>query len=397
MKLVIMNANGLQRIDGKYYSVFSWILFPVRLAVQCEKVTLLAPVIIRNGGAPSPGTWFVDVGRLNIEEQDYFRGFAQYYRHLPFRFRKLKRKVMQLVKEHDAVVVRIPNPMISLLTKCAIVQKRPLVLVFGGDMTAQSNLVHTGCRLKRFLYSIILKVLWLEQNKCARCADMVYVYSNEIARKLELNHENVRLMRTPHMSIDDFKYRDDTCRSHVIRLLRVCWLMPCKGIEYLLEAMAILVGRELPVRLEIAGEENCRGYQKKLQKLTERLGISDRVVFTGWIPFDRMKDVYLRSDIQVISSIAEGTPRCIQEGAAHGLPLVSTTAGGCTDALTHGVDALLVPPTDAKSIADAVAKIIKDGELRRKLIKASYSKASRFTSETAGMQFLNEIRSIVGS
>jgi glycosyltransferase involved in cell wall biosynthesis len=249
---------------------------------------------------------------------------------------------------------------------------------------------------KRFIYSIVLKFLSLQERKCARCADMVYVYSNEIGRRLELNEEDVKLMRTPHMSMDDFKYRNDTCQSDVVRLLRVCWLMPNKGIEYLLEAAAMLVRRGLSVKLEIVGKEDFPRYQEKLEKVAERFEISDRVIFTGWVPFNRIQDVYLRSDIQIISSIAEGTPRCIQEGAARGLPLVSTTAGGCADALTDQVNALLVPPADAKSIADAVEKITKGEGLRKKLIKGGYEMASKFTFENAGMQFLNELKEIAG-
>ncbi len=112
------------------------------------------------------------------------------------------------------------------------------------------------------------------------------------------------------------------------------------------------------------------------------------------MPFDRIWEVYVRSDIQVISSIAEGTPRCIAEGAARGLPLISTTAGGCADALIHKVNAFLVPPRDAQSIAEVVEQLIRDKRVRQQLIKGGYDMARRFAFEKAGKRFLNDLKTI---
>lgn len=394
MRLLIINENPLEKIDQDYYSIYSWIRFPVQLAEQCQKVTLWSPIMVRD--VPSPDVWLVELGNLNIEEHDYYESFAQYYRLLPLRFLKWRKKTEQLIKKHDAVVLRVPSPMISVITRCALRQKKPLVLIIAGDIVTGSSRVIASSGLKRLIYLILVNFLALQEKKWAKCATMVYVYSNEIKQRLRIKSGNVKLMQTPHVSLLNFKYRSDTCQSNRVRLLRVCWLMPNKGIEYLLKAVAILVKKGLPLELEIAGKEREPGYQAKLQKLAEQLGVTNRIFFTGWVPFDRIWKVYVRSDIQIISSVAEGMPRCIVEGAARGLPLVSTTAGGCADTLTHKVNAFLIPPQDAQSIAEAVEQLIRDKRLRQGLIRGGYDMARGFTFEEAGKRFLNDLRRIAG-
>jgi L-malate glycosyltransferase len=132
-----------------------------------------------------------------------------------------------------------------------------------------------------------------------------------------------------------------------------------------------------------------------LEKYAQKLNAQEWVHFSGWIPFHRISEAYLRSDIQVVSSLAEGTPRVVQEGLAHGLPLVCTRVGGCTRLLTHEKNALLVPPSDPKEIASAVQRIIVDGKLRRELIQNGYELARSFTSEELGSKLLEDVREMV--
>ena len=172
-------------------------------------------------------------------------------------------------------------------------------------------------------------------------------------------------------------------------------LVPSKGLECLLQTAALLAGRGLPIRLDLIGKERVPGYRASLERLARSLGIGNCVEFSGWIPFDRLQEKYLQSDIQVISSLAEGTPRVILEGAARGQPLVSTNVGGIPDVVKDGYDAVLVPPGDPTSLADAIERVIKDGLLCRRLVEGGYRSAREASFERAGMQFLADLQSLV--
>lgn len=393
MKLLVISESPLDRIDGEYYGVDPWIRLPLQFATHAD-VTLWAPV--RSGRrVPHPDSWRVDVGPLRIEGHDLYHSFAGYYRLWPRRVLTWRRRARQLMARHDAVILRLPSPMVGLVTRGARRAGKPLVFIVAGDMLAQSDRIIASRGLKRVMYTRLTRMLARQERRLGRSAAIVYAYNAELAERHRGNDRPVHRLRDPHLSLGDLVHREDTCAGEEVRILRVCWLLPSKGVEYLLESVALLRSQGRGVRLEIVGKERTPGHAAVLERRVRELGLAEVVTFAGWVPFDRMPSVYLRSDLQVISSLAEGTPRCIDEGAAHGLPLVSTTAGGCADVLQHERTALLVPPADPVAMAAAIGRVIDDGELRRALIRAGYDLARSATFEVAGRAFLDGLRRLL--
>lgn len=392
MKVLLLSESPLELLDGEFYAVDPWVIFPLRLAQECRKMTLWAPVAhLPAGRKPVPGSWKLVPGKLIIAEHDCYHSFASYYRLLPWRFPAWKKAAEALIAEHDLVAVRHPSPMVSLVASVARRLKKPMVMLLAGDV-AQSDRIVGSRGLKRWLYCCLVRFWIAEERRCCRQAVLIYAYNRALAQRHADRGKAVKFMRTPHVSLSDFRYRQDTCQGERIRLLRVSWLIPIKGLSTLLKSLRILLDRRLPVELEIAGKERENGYCRKLKDLAADLGVSDRVIFSGWKPYQEMPQVYWRSDIQVISSISEGTPRSIVEGACCGLPLVSTLAGGCADTLVDGREALLVPVEDPGALAGAVERLIRDNELRRRIIRNGYEMAVQSSFEQMGMRVLREMR-----
>jgi len=393
MKLLVVTESLLERVGAVYYAVDTWIRFPQFLAAHGAEVTVWVPV--RTASAAPAGSWPVDLGGLTVEPHDPYRSYAAYYRLWPRRVLAWRGRAARLTAAHDVVMLRLPSPMLRLITRAARRASTPLVLMVAGDSLAQSDRIQASRGLRRVLYERATRYLVGQERRCARHAAIVYAYSEELAARHRAGGAPVRRFRTPHLSVRDIVKRDDTCQAPEVRILRACWLVPSKGLECLLDAMAVLRSRGRRVRLEVVGQERGSGYTERLLARARQLGVADVVALSGWVPFDRIREVYLRSDVQVISSLAEGTPRCIVEGAAHGVPLVSTTAGGCLDVLEHERTALLVPPGEAAAIAGAVERVIDDGRLRRALIAHGYGMARAATFEAVGPGFLDELRSLV--
>src|SRR5262249_7551385 len=89
----------------------------------------------------------------------------------------------------------------------------------------------------------------------------------------------------------------------------------------------------------------------------ERVGVSDRVIFTG---FRRDVPAVLASlNVSVMPSLNEALSNVLLESMAAGAPTVATRVGGTPEALVDGATGLLVPPADASALADAIVRLLE--------------------------------------
>ncbi|TXT54880.1 MAG: hypothetical protein BAJATHORv1_50132 [Candidatus Thorarchaeota archaeon] len=119
---------------------------------------------------------------------------------------------------------------------------------------------------------------------------------------------------------------------------------PAKGLEYLLEAFALFIATKEATLLIVGSvPDNQTSYYNKIVSLLERLGIQDHVHFTGFIPHKQIPSLLKEVDIFVMASVSEGTPVCIIEAMAMGLPIIATDVGGIGDLIINDYCGSLVP------------------------------------------------------
>jgi glycosyltransferase involved in cell wall biosynthesis len=127
----------------------------------------------------------------------------------------------------------------------------------------------------------------------------------------------------------------------------------------------------------VVGDGELRG---DLEAYAARLGLAERVVFTGWVR--EMAPVYAALDVVALTSLNEGTPVTLIEGMAAGRPVVSTAVGGVPDIVAHGETGLLVPSGDADALAEAIVELLRDPARRRALGRAGREAVrTRFAAE----------------
>jgi glycosyltransferase involved in cell wall biosynthesis len=107
---------------------------------------------------------------------------------------------------------------------------------------------------------------------------------------------------------------------------------------------------------------------EKLRVLTEKKGLSDRVVFLGNRSHDELPDILRSADIFVRASLSEGLGNAFLEAMMAGLPVVGTPVGGIPDFLLDGQTGVFCEPRSPESIAKAVTRIRTEEGLREKLI-----------------------------
>jgi glycosyltransferase involved in cell wall biosynthesis len=136
-----------------------------------------------------------------------------------------------------------------------------------------------------------------------------------------------------------------------------------KGVPVLIEALGRLAVSGLDWRAVIAGDGDAVPYRAEV----ERLGLSARVTFPGWLGEAETHAHLARAALLVLPSAAEGLPMAVVEAYAWGVPVISTPVGSTPDILHDGVEGLMVPVGDAEALATALQRLIGDPDLRRQL------------------------------
>jgi glycosyltransferase involved in cell wall biosynthesis len=142
-------------------------------------------------------------------------------------------------------------------------------------------------------------------------------------------------------------------------------LIPRKGHIYLLQAVADLRRDHPGIRLIIFGE-GYLGNQLRSQVAT--LGLDDLVQFAGFR--DDLDSFVGCFDIFAHPALAEGLGVAALKASAAAVPVVGFAAGGLPEAVVNDVTGLLVPPEDVDGLRNAIARLIDDDKLSRRLGRA---------------------------
>jgi len=210
---------------------------------------------------------------------------------------------------------------------------------------------------------------------------------------------------TVHNGIDprQFYFVDD--RKH-LQAVRVKYQLPekyivwvgqivsRKNVKRLLQAFA-QIAPEIPHDLVIAGEQRFGAKDKEELAVIKELGIEQRVRFIGWVSHDDLPAIYRLADLFPFPSLYEGFGIPLVEAMACGCPIV--TANTCAPPEVVAGAALLVDPYDVAAIAEAMRTMLRDTDLREKLVARGLQRAKDFSWEKCARQVLDVLDSVGGS
>jgi glycosyltransferase involved in cell wall biosynthesis len=134
-----------------------------------------------------------------------------------------------------------------------------------------------------------------------------------------------------------------------------------KGLEYAIEAIARLKNKN--ITFTVIGPDG--GEAKRLEKLIQERGISDRVQLLG---FKENATSYLHLfDIFTLTSVKEGLPYAVLEAGLAELPVVASNVGGIGEIIEDGKSGILIEPKNVEQIVESLSKLIDDQKLRATL------------------------------
>jgi len=313
--------------------------FPLRFAFQMVASCLLAPFLAVRFkdyhlflGANQPGAYMAWVV-AGILKKPYFVYLSQPNRVLYPR----DNENWQNVKDYyllNKVINSCFRPIIALLDKKSI--------------TGGKNLFINGSFVAKEIVKVYRPKIWADCPGGAKPAPIRVLSRDPLKGLVKINGYR---LKKPYILF--------TSRHE-----------PWKRFDLAIEVLAKVNKEYADVRLVIPGAETS--LTPKLKQLAARLGVFDKVVFTGPISQSSLWNLYQNAYLYIFTSEKEDLGIVVEEAQASGTPVVAWRSGGPTVTVVDGETGFLITPYDQNKMAEKIVYLLNNPQIRNRMGKAAW-------------------------
>ncbi|MBQ6991808.1 MAG: glycosyltransferase family 4 protein [Clostridia bacterium] len=195
---------------------------------------------------------------------------------------------------------------------------------------------------------------------------------NELQRLFGLPYEKINVIpnginTTAYTGIEkDYEFRRQYAMDNEKIILFMGRLVYEKGVQHLISAMPKILDRYHDAKLLIAGKG---GMESELKAQVERMGLGDKVYFTGYLNARQVSKMYRCADVSVFPSTYEPFGIVALEAMLAGVPTVVSDVGGLNEIVAHGVDGMKSYAGNSNSLADSILELLFKPELCDNIVK----------------------------
>ena len=190
---------------------------------------------------------------------------------------------------------------------------------------------------------------------------------------------------------DIFRRADkaQTPKSDRLTILFVGRLYPIKGVNFLVEALAMLRENRYDAELIIVGDGEQR---QSLESQVASSGLAGHVKFVGRVSNRQLPAYYQQAAMVAVPSVVlasgetEGMPVVILEAMACGVPVVASDVGGVSDLIRDGDNGMLVEPAKPRELARAMEQVAAN---RERMSENAYNTGQKYSWKNIGQAYLD--------
>jgi glycosyltransferase involved in cell wall biosynthesis len=320
--------------------------------------------------AAAPGRQRVDGPGVSVVPVRHYQGPREYLRASA----QVRRQVRDATRRPTAMILRT-GVLTGLAAPLLARTGHPYAMEVAGDpwdVFAPGVVEHPARPFFRWWFTRQL------QRQCRQAAQCLYVTGATLQRRYPCGGPTVGISNVElHGATVPHPRAESASAPASPRLVFVGALEQMyKAPDVLLDAVALLAGRGMDVRLCMVGDGR---YLRDLREQAERLGIAGRVEFAGSLPAGEAVRARLdEADLFVLPSRTEGMPRALIEAMARGLPAIGSTAGGIPEVLAPED---MVPPGDAAALADAMERVLASPSRMAEMSARNLARAAEFSHD----------------
>lgn len=246
------------------------------------------------------------------------------------------------------------------------------ILLHGGDLLVLQHQIHRSAVKWRAARALLASASVLVAN-----SEWTRGLCQAVLRELQLDTTDGRVRRVP-LGTDPEFFRPGVPADQVREryglgpgrwILSVAGLVPHKGIDTVLRALALLDGPESDVSYAVVGEGEGR---RPIEALIRELALGERVRLLGGVPDADLPALYNLASVYVGASrrtplSVEGFGIALAEAASCGRPVVAGRSGGIPEAVKDGVTGILVDAEKPGEVAEAIRRLLRDPALAERL------------------------------
>jgi len=307
---------------------------------------------------------------------------------------RVRRIGLDLVKKSKTPLVALKNNIVRIIKLRKAIQeyKGEVVISFIDHMSITTLLAVLGTHIKVIISErndprqYTIGPVWEKLRRWSYPrADALVVQTIAVsnwARGL-VSGSIVRVIPNPVPLIETNIGIDSPLKDRSPFIVSMGRLVHQKGFDQLLEAFSICRNWHKNWSLIIMGEGPKRD---ELEKLANRLGIKESVIFMGWT-----KDPYTvlqQAEFYVLSSRYEGFPNALLEAMSCGLPVISYDCpSGPSDIINHGENGLLLPQGDLEAMVASIKRLMENKKERQRMGSCAREVVKKYSVEKVMMQW----------
>ena len=260
----------------------------------------------------------------------------------------------------------------------------------------------TGCPLVYHVHSPTSRdsnrgiANWVNANvetwSLKRVDCMICVSNSLMNYMASIGHPAVKLAVVTNgvATIDDLPQRSAPEADATWTLGTMALFRPRKGVEVLLEALAILKSQGVKVHLRAVGRFETPEYEAEVMQFVSKLGIEDMITWTGFQT--NVNEQIRMMDLFILPSLyGEGLPMVVLESMANAVPVVASNVEGIPEAVRDGVDGLIFEPGNAEDLAKKVGSMVGDSDGWSRMSKSAYDRQRSSLSDISMAEGTSEI------
>ncbi len=249
------------------------------------------------------------------------------------------------------------------------------------DFPIQSNLLSKW----KYNHNSVKKIICVSEHVKSIIAPVI-----QDSNKLTVVHSGIDIQRFTYGNTHSLR-SEYTIPKHYYTIANIAALASHKDYITFVNTAKILIERGFNAVFLIIGADG--GEEDTIRNYVKTQGLSAHVIFTGFRT--NIPQILPELDVLLFTSKEEGLGTSVLDAFASQVPVVATAAGGIPEMVVHEQTGLLANIGDANTLADYVEKILKNNDLRLRLIKNATQKVIDFSKENMAKKTLEVYQSLL--